>query len=449
MTLCKMKWVTLLILLVAAIAHVAANGQSQQPGSAKSITLTFGNFWTPDAKGNKDYHTALVSAWMKQHAGVKVQLETYGSTYFTQVAPTWLASNTWPNGFIINTDLLRTAVKSNQLMDWTQVLNADPTWKDSFLSGILKNEDVVGGKYWGVPNAFITNQLFFYNKSILAKAGYRQFPRTWGDMLTMLAKLKRMGYVPIAMWDTQGGWPVVAYFLEPLVQFVCGTQWVDEIGSFSASASYTNPCFVRALSMIDNLAQKGYFNKDFLSANYGDNSGLYGSGKAATLIDGTWMVGTLIQTVPKDVIAETEVAPLPRPSDSSPNVPYGMFTGGAGWAYSGRADLSGAKKQDLVSLVKYLTGPAQVSAGLKHYDIPPTKLPPSLNTSELPRLEISTMKVYGSAPAIYPMNEEQNGPTMPNVLYRDLQSMLAGSTTPEETAHEIEAAYNRLVVAKE
>lgn len=432
------------LLMLCAATLVFANGSKEKGASGGQTAITFGNQWIPLPTGQPDYHLALVKQFEKLHPNIKVELRTYGNTYLTVTEKTWLASNTWPDGFLINTVDLATAAKGGQLLDWTPVYQADPKWTDSFLPG-LRNEDLVNGKYWGVPNHFITNETMYYNSAILKKAGYTEFPKTWSGLLQLSAKLKSMGYIPMAM-GAKDGWPIVSHLVEPLTQFICGPQWVKNIGAFTNKSSYADPCFVDVLTKINQLRTNGYLNSDVLSANSSsdDISYLFNQ-KAAILLSGSWRVQSVVTGAPKDLLPSIEVAPTPRPANAKADSPYGLFTGGAGWAFSGRPSLSKEKQAAVISLVKYLTGPEAASAALANYGLPPTKLGAGVDTSNLPRLQLAENKMISAAPVIPPMNQQQNGPKMANTLYKTTEAMLAGSIDPQQAAQQIEAEYKQVV----
>lgn len=434
-------------LLVTAPAIVFAGGQGEKAGGP--VQLAFGSTWAPSQSGQaEDYHIGIFKAWQAKNPNVKVDLQEYGSADFVQIQEkTWLASNTWPEAFEINTVDLATAAKTGQLLDITAALNADAAWRDSFLPGMVANENLIGGKYYGVPMQFITNETFFYNTDILKQAGYNEFPKTWGDLLALCAKLKSMGYVPIAMVD-KATWPAVSHLVEPLCQFIMGPEWVKKVGAFSADVSYADPRFLDVLKKTNDLKTLGYLPSNVASADFGDDTGLYFARKAAIYLDGSWAASGVIQNAPADILAVTKAAPMPRPENSDPGSVYGLFTGGSGWSYAGRADLAkapDAKRNAVLSLIKYLTGPDAIGPIVQNYQLPPNKLPQGLDMSKAPALMVDTLKMFSASPAIPPMNQEQNGATMSTALYKDCQAMLAGAMTPEQMQQDVQAAYVKAV----
>jgi multiple sugar transport system substrate-binding protein len=75
----------------------------------------------------------------------------------------------------------------------------DVSFKDRFIGQMLAPGEIKG-KVYGLPIAASTRALY-YNKDLLAKAGYPNGPKTWNDVIDASKKLKAMG---IAGFGLQG-----------------------------------------------------------------------------------------------------------------------------------------------------------------------------------------------------------------------------------------------------
>ena len=89
--------------------------------------------------------------------------------------------------------------------DWLEPLNkiAPKEYVDSLLPGLV-DTFTRKGQLLGIPWNNDT-RFFFYNKSMLAKAGFSTPPRTWEEVVTQARKLKQMGICeyPIAEYWNQ------------------------------------------------------------------------------------------------------------------------------------------------------------------------------------------------------------------------------------------------------
>ena len=425
-----------------------AGGNKEQAKSAGKVVVHFANFWVPLPSGATDPRQILIQKWQAEHPEVQlIQDITQHDSYLTVKFKTWAASNTLPDLFLIESGDMVSTYKAGELMDWTPILAQDSQWKDMFLPGIF-NETTFGGKIYGIPTQFITNESFYYNSAILQKAGYTEFPITWDGLLQMSAKLKDMGYIPIALGD-KAGWPLVSHLLEPLAQYLCGPDWVSKIGSFSSDASYTDPRFVNVLSLINQLQTKGYFNSDVVAAdNTTDDVSYFYNEKAATRLSGSW--GTNITAnAPKDLIPLIKVAPVPRPANSDSASPYGIFTGGSGWEFGANTKLSAQQTTAVASLVKSMISPSGSAYLVENAMIPvlQMKYVTGWDPAKVSPLQQEMNNNISKAPHIYLMNQEQHGPIMSDTIYKATQAMLSGTLTPEQAAQQIEDQYKQQVQA--
>lgn len=116
--------------------------------------------------------------------------------------------------------------------DWLEPLNdfGDNAYFNSLLPGIL-NTFTVGDDILGVGWNNDT-RFFFYNKAMLDKAGIKQPPRTWKEVIdqSLLLKSKRISEYPLSEAWTQE-WALANYLAFYLYSF--GTSYFDEQGNIT------------------------------------------------------------------------------------------------------------------------------------------------------------------------------------------------------------------------
>ena len=98
---------------------------------------------------------------------------------------------------------------------------------------------------------------------------------------------KTQGVIPIVLPGTQA-WTELMY-LEYLLDRVGGPQKFADIVAGKPGA-WRDPAVLQALTMCQDLAERGAFGKNFASINY-DNTGasrLFATGKAAMFLMGSW-----------------------------------------------------------------------------------------------------------------------------------------------------------------
>jgi raffinose/stachyose/melibiose transport system substrate-binding protein len=435
------------------VANAYAGSSSAPPKSASTsdqqVTLKFANTWVVGQMNGHTYPLDFVKAFEKAHPNVKVNLFPYNSSdYQNTVLPTMMTSHQFPDLFAINSMDMQSSADAGLLLNLTKFLDADPAWKNSFLPGLF-NETTFHGQVYGIPYQFITNEAIYYNKAILRKAGSSAFPTTWEGLLALDAKLKSMGYIPMALGD-KGGWPLCSNLMEIMCSYLCGPQWVANIGAFNSKSSYKNPDFVAVLKLIKDAVDNGYFNSDMVSIdNNTQDKAYFFNSKAAMLFGGSYTLPGIWAALPKAMVGNVAVAPIPRPTNAKPNTKLGSYTGGSGWEWALNANLSPAQAQAAIELVKMLTSPTYAADDAVAQLIPVVKLQNvgAYDSAKVPPLQQQLLKSISSAPSIQPMNQQQSNPPMSNVIYKALQELAVNQITPQQAAQNIESTYKQVVAA--
>ena len=125
----------------------------------------------------------------------------------------------------------------------------------------------------------------FYNKDLFAKAGITTFPTNWTEFFAALDKLKASGVTPMAYGP--GGQALNAgfspwYDLSYMMMYLGVTDWQK---LYNGKIPWTDPAIVKQLETWAQIKSKGYTNKDVLN---GDSVGMFESGKAAMVMEGSW-----------------------------------------------------------------------------------------------------------------------------------------------------------------
>jgi raffinose/stachyose/melibiose transport system substrate-binding protein len=432
-----------LVLLLTGTMVFAGGGTEAK---AQKVVVNFSNMWVKEELQQFTYPYDLIDKYLAEHPNVELKVDSISHDPYLNVKfKSMVAADALPELFMINSMDMLSSYKAGRLMDWTDVLNADPKWKESFLP--VFNETTFEGRVYAIPFQFITNEVFYYNSDILKKAGYEKFPGTWEDMLAMLEKVKGMGYIPITLGD-KGGWPLWSHLGEPLCEYLCGPDWVKEIGGYTGKRGYDEPDFVNVLKHINNLMKKGYFNNDIVALEHGTEDNAYFFNlKAATTMSGSWGVRQMVNDAPKELVPKIQCAPIPRPSASKPEVKAGLFTGGSGWEFGGNTKMSEAQRKVVVDIVKILTGTEYAKYDVEAMRIPviSMKYVTGWDPNKVPKLQQDLNALISAAPKIPLMNQEQSGPAMSEIIYKMTQEMLVGSVTEEQAAKNIQAVFTKVV----
>lgn len=206
--------------------------------------------------------------------------------------------------------ILKSYVDAGDVYDLTPDLNADPTWKNKFFPSVLANA-AFNGKFYGIPNAGMQTELFFYNKDIFSKYNLNP-PATWSELLNIINVLKKNNVIPIAL---AGGsnWPYLMY-AEFLVDRIGGADVFNAVFAGQANA-WSDPAFIKANTMIQDLVKMGAFGTSYTSTNADTNqdTALVYTGKAGMMLQGNWNY-SVVQTNSPDFITSGKLGWFPFPA---------------------------------------------------------------------------------------------------------------------------------------
>lgn len=232
----------------------------------------------------------IVEAWTEiardfesENPGVKVDMQQLENQAFKRKLTTLLQSDAKPHLFYSwGGGVFQEQAKAGVLRDISAFMDGE--WADS-LSPAGVEAFKSDGKSYGAP--FKVSQVgFWYNKELYEKADVDPSTiKTWDDFLAAMNKIKAAGITPIAL-GAADQWPVHFYWAH-LIMRLGGQQAILDAAS-GENGGFKGEAFVKAGEMFKQLVALEPFQKGFQSAKYGDASGYFGDGKAATHFMGTW-----------------------------------------------------------------------------------------------------------------------------------------------------------------
>lgn len=433
-----MKKIMALVLALALLLSLNI-GTMSAVAEKEPITITLFHRYVDANIGISTEDTALLPMLRKfqeDYAGkVEIVEEQMQTNEYATKYKVLAAANDLPDVFNIAGSDLDNLLAGGVLSPLNDDLDKNPEFRDGFRPGQF-DCGTREGLIYGVPIACGPTHLFYYNADMYAEAGYETFPDNWDDLFQCWENLKAMGVTPIAMGNKTGSAAEYAW-MSTLSDRINGSDWTLSICD-GTGARFTDEGFVRALSVLNDIAQKGYFNKDVNSVEGSVALSYYLNGDAATFVDGIWNVATIVETAPAEILEVTHTAVMPGFEDGKGN-PLNS-AGGAGWYYSLNSNLEAGEKRDMcVELLKYLVGEdtAAAMAGMGGY---PAYDPGDFDRTNLHPLAAEAYDRCSLADAsrIYDLWLDSS---VCEVFNTSIQEMLAGSRTPEKTAETINRVY--------
>ncbi|MFF2483469.1 extracellular solute-binding protein [Paenibacillus sp. NPDC058071] len=416
----------LIVSIVLAGCGGKAKTESEQNNSGK-IRLTIGHF---DVDQNGKLFRDALEEFRKENPNVDLVEEAIPHDPYRVKMTTLGASGELPDLFVANGSMLIDYIPKGYAGTFNEALDADPAWRDSFLPNAF-DEFINEGKIYGIPNAMFTVHMIYYNKDLFSQAGIQSFPTTWDGFNEAIIKLKDKGIIPIAMGN-KSNVPVGSVIFGTLADRYTGTEWFRAMKK--GEAKFTDESFINALKALQQMAQEGAFNPDINSIDGDQARSLYYNKQAAMLIDGAWAVNNLSTDAPEEVRNATGLAILPA-------VPGGKgdpltVAGGSGWSLAYNSKLTGEKKETAIKLIKTLTGQEYNKKKIENNGQPPIKVT-DYDQSKLSPLAIAYFD-FMEDKNFSPIYDIQLSPALVEVIYKGLQDLLIGGTTPEELAQKIQ-----------
>ena len=411
-----MKKLTALLLAALMLATLV-------PGlvQAEGVKLTMGSWRSDD--------TAQVQALLdkyKELTGVEITFQPTVPAQYNATLRLQLDNGTGP-------DLMysRTFAASKELYDagFLLPLNDIAALKDNFSAASLEAFMADDGTIYAVPYAAVS-QIVYYNKAIFAENNL-EVPTTFEELLNVAQALKDKGIEPLAN-GIASNWDILeCVFLGMLPNYVGGAE---ERALYEAGERKMNDeAFVKALT--DFAALSKYLPEGFEALANEDGPGMFGMGRAAMFIDGSWTVGMFDEYPDLDL----GVFAIPAPEGHTPGLCFHSDMGMAG----------NAATQHPEEVKAFLAWFASVEGAQEAANLLPAGFYPMINAP----VELSGEM----AMAILGLNEGKvldfrfiwkDFLGMYTVMVDNLNAIARGETTPEAAAEAFAAAQEEILAAK-
>jgi len=431
----KRYWLLLVLVLVGAMVWAGGSTETAKPAATHISFMHFFKQDDPNADANNKSFYVMFPKFKAAHPDVVFDVEDLThDTYDTKIK-TIAAANQMPDLFLVKGSWVDTFVGNGLMKPINDVLDANATWRDGFYPGALSEFVRNGTDIYGVTFQLFTTSLVFYNDAILKKAGIESFPKTSAEFETAVGKLNAIGVTPVALGN-KAKWVAESCILSTLGDRYTGTEWFNSIRD-RKGASFSDPLFVKSLAALKRLAEIKTFNPDMNSIDNNQQRTLYMNGSAAMFMEGAWAVSSLVDTAPKDILAQTKLAVLPSVVGGKGDP--ASFSGGSGWAYTISSQTDAAKRRIIGTLLPMLTGADIAKITIENNGQPASK-PVSYDKSKLAPLANAYFDLVAQN-KFTPIYDIQLEAPVIEVMNSGLQELLAGSVSPQDLAARIQTEY--------
>ncbi len=281
----------------------------------------------------------------------------------------------------------------------------------------------VGDKTYALPFSLGLVGIW-YNTDLFAQAGITEPPATMSDLYADIDKLHDAGITPISV-GAGDKWPAAHYWYYTVLRS-CSQDVLEEAMD---SRDFSDPCFVQAGEVIEDLLATEPFNPGFLTTKAQEGatsaSGLLATGKVAMELQGHWEPGVMqgLTDDGKGLGDKTGWFPFPAVEDGAGD-PAAAIGGGDAWA------VSEAAPDEAVEFVKYLLSD-EVQTGFAENDMGLPTNPAAAGSVTDPALA-SLLEVRDNAPFIQLYFDTELGTSIGGAMNDEIALLFAGEASPQD-----------------
>lgn len=401
--------------LLSATACGSGGGSSDSGGGDKTIT-----WWhNSSADPGKSYYEKVAKDFEADHPGVKVDVQAMAHEDMVSKLQAAFQSGDVPDIYM---ERGGGEMADHVAAGLTKDISSQAADEISKIGPSVAGWQI-DGKTYALP--FSVGVVgFWYNKDLFAKAGIDKAPTTMDELYGAIDKLKAAGITPLSV-GAGDKWPAAHYWYYAAIR----SCTEDVIQKAATDKDFSDPCFVKAGEVVQQLVAKDPFNAGFLTTPAQEGatsaSGLLATGKVAMEMQGHWEPGVMqgLTEDGKGLGDKTGWFPFPavEGGQGDPDVQMG---GGDAWGVAESAPDSA------VELVKYLLSD-KVQKGFAKNDMGLPTNPAATGSVSDPALA-ELLKVRDSAPSIQLYFDTLFGPNVGGAMNDEIALLFAGKATPQD-----------------
>lgn len=218
------------------------------------------------------------------HPGVEIVTESYPDQPYQQKIKIYATAKQLPDVFKFwsVTALLKPLIDGG----FVAPLDRRDFENLGYLPGAL-DSNTYAGRLYGIP---VSADLWvvYYNKKLFKEAGVDRVPATLDELIALVPRFKAKGIIPMTT-DGKDAWPLSVTF-DLLAWRISGDSSLPR-QALARKIKFTDPAFVAAARELQRMVKAGLFQDDLMVSDYGAARNLFGQGKAAMYLMGSWELG--------------------------------------------------------------------------------------------------------------------------------------------------------------
>ena len=363
------------------------------------------------------------------HPGVKVELIQESDDSVKGKTKALVASNSLPDVYFTWTGSWgENFVRGKRAVDLTPVIGPDTEWGKTLATAAVSAFQY-NGKLYGIP-LYLDAKFMGYNKSLFEKAGITE-PKTFDDLLSACASLKKTGVTPISFGNKEG-WPGVHYAGQLLAYNV--PQATLEKDFVPETAKYTDPGYVESLKQYKQIIDECSDGSGTNGSSYASALQQFSNGKSAMYYQ---EIIEFDQSTADGALKRENFGffKLPVPKDAKGDV---KAIEGAPEGY-----MINAASKNVPLAIDFMRFVTSVENG-KILSAPPYGQPSATvggySAESMNPTVVDGLKVIADSSYLMPWLDTANPPRVAAAWLSGLQAVIGGSMTPEQVMERVKEA---------
>lgn len=295
-----------------------------------------------------------------------------------------------------------------------------------------------GGRLTRLVPSVSATHVFYANRAVLTRLGLEP-ASTYQELVAQVPVLRAAG-LDVVLMANREPWVLEATLFSTLVGRLAGVGFLE--GLEQGTTHFTDPGFVAALALVQDLVADGVLSRQTLLWGSNDVAQPFAEGRAAYLIDGDWRIASLTTdpatgTGPLDAEAQGAIAlsVFPRVPGELPGAPSAAVALGPGW---GVPQGLGPRQAEALEVLGAIEGAPAQGWRLEARGIFPSRTDVSLEGLE--PLERAKGPFYQGLTGT-PVFEGHLPATVLTALQHGLRALVLGTTRPEVLAQSLQKTW--------
>ncbi len=402
---------------VFAVSAIAVPAISALPANA-ATEISFWSWRTED----KAFYEGQIAKFQAKYPDIAIKFTPYLNTEYNAILSTALTAGKGPD--IIQMRPYGGMANLSDAGNFMALTVKDVPALGKLSAGILAGaQGYQDKKQYGYPYA-ISAMGIFYNPEMLQAAGVKALPTNWDQLINAFNKVKVAGMLPLG--NTGGNGPALEQLHATVgPTFYGGTQFFNDV--VSGKKTFTDRAYVASLKAVKDLA--AYMPAGFEGIDYNTARGLFANEKAAFYFGGNYELGYFRSLNPS--LQAGWMAPVAK----SPGSPKYVST----WADGAYAiNSKTASKAAALKFLNFLASKEFGQALVDEIAFIPTA--PYVKITDPVVKKINSSRSSLGTPFLNVVGFRYATPTSSNILQPGFQKLVAGVTTPEQLAKDVQAA---------